>query len=150
MTRYLIDVYKVEIPENGKRCDDLTEATEDWINKLTKDNCFQFQLQGNTKLEVAEKLGISTELATLRATNAEQAKRIGELEKQRDGWKAECEDQVRRKRETRKSLTTQLHEANAALEATAEILREARDGEIEVSTLREAIESALRASGVAQ
>jgi hypothetical protein len=47
MTRYLVDVYKIEIPDNGKRCDDLTEATEDWLGKLGRDQCYQFQTQGD-------------------------------------------------------------------------------------------------------
>jgi len=43
MTRYLVEVYKIEIPDNGNRRDDITETTEDW---LKKDRDFQFQLQG--------------------------------------------------------------------------------------------------------
>lgn len=53
MTRYLVRVYKVEIPENGKRRDDIDEATEDWLNE---DRHFQYQLQGNTLAVIGEKL----------------------------------------------------------------------------------------------
>lgn len=53
MIRYLVEIYKVEIPENGKRRDDLSEATEDW---LKKDRDFQFQLQGNSLTEICNQL----------------------------------------------------------------------------------------------
>jgi len=56
MTRYLVDVYKIEIPENGTRRDDLTEATEDWLEKLGRPKCYQFQIQGSNLA------GIGTEL----------------------------------------------------------------------------------------
>ena len=53
MTRYLIEVYKVEIPANGKRRDDISEETEDW---LKKNRDFQFQLQGDDLREISNKL----------------------------------------------------------------------------------------------
>lgn len=53
MTRYLVDVYRIEIPENGERRDDLVEATEDWLGKLGRNKCYQFQVQGNTQLDIA-------------------------------------------------------------------------------------------------
>jgi len=56
MTRYLIDVYKVEIPSNGIVRDDVTEATEDWLGKLGRTQCYQFQMQGDSFGELAEKL----------------------------------------------------------------------------------------------
>lgn len=56
MTRYLIDVYKIEIPENGQRRDDLTEATEDWLGKLGRNQCYSHQVQGNTLADVAKQI----------------------------------------------------------------------------------------------
>lgn len=56
MTRYLIDVYKIDIPENGGRRDDLTEATEDWLEKHGRPKCYQYQLQGDTLSQVAKRL----------------------------------------------------------------------------------------------
>ena len=56
MTRYLVDVYKIEIPENGDKRDDLTEATEDWLKKLGRNKCYSHQTQGNSLSEIAGKL----------------------------------------------------------------------------------------------
>lgn len=56
MTRYLIDVYKIDIPENGERRDDLAEATEDWLAKLGRLRCYEFQIQGDTFKQLAEAL----------------------------------------------------------------------------------------------
>jgi hypothetical protein len=56
MTRYLIDVYKVEIPANGERRDDISEATEDWLEKISRTQCYQFQMQGNSLTEIGERL----------------------------------------------------------------------------------------------
>jgi hypothetical protein len=56
MTRYLIAVYKIEIPENGTRRDDIAEATEDWLGKHGRNACYQFQMQGNSLNEIGERL----------------------------------------------------------------------------------------------
>lgn len=56
MTRYLIDVYEIEIPENGNRRDDIDEATEDWLAKLGRASCYQFQIQGNSYSQLAKRL----------------------------------------------------------------------------------------------
>jgi hypothetical protein len=56
MTRYLVRVYKIEIPENGSRRDDIDEATEDWLGKLGADKCFMFQMQGPTLGRIAARL----------------------------------------------------------------------------------------------
>lgn len=60
MTRYLVDIYKVEIPDNGKRRDDITEATEDWLEKHGRTRCYQFQMQGNQLKEIGERLAKQT------------------------------------------------------------------------------------------
>lgn len=57
MIRYLIDVYKVEIPENGQRRDDIVEVTEDWLEKHGKAKCYQFQLQGVSLKDISDRLG---------------------------------------------------------------------------------------------
>lgn len=54
MKRYLVEVYEVEIPENGIRRDDLVEATEDWLVKYGKEKCFLYQLQGESLQEIGE------------------------------------------------------------------------------------------------
>lgn len=56
MIRYLIDVYRVDIPDNGIVRDDIVEATEDWLEKYGRTRCYQFQLQGGSLKEVAEQM----------------------------------------------------------------------------------------------
>lgn len=56
MIRFLVDVYKVDIPENGIVRDDIDESTEDWLEKLGRAKCYQFQIQGKTYSELAMKL----------------------------------------------------------------------------------------------
>src|SRR5688572_16910367 len=56
MKRYLVEVYIVDIPENGRVPDDISEATEDWLNKIGKQKCFYCQHQGGTLDEIAKKL----------------------------------------------------------------------------------------------
>lgn len=70
MTRYLIDVYKIEIPDNGKRRDDLTEATEDWLGKLGRDRCYSHQVQGNTLADVAKQIQRSHDMSLRPPGNA--------------------------------------------------------------------------------
>lgn len=69
MTRYLIDVYRIEIPDNGQRRDDLTEATEDWLGKLGRDRCYSHQVQGYTLADVAEQIQRSHEMSVRPSQN---------------------------------------------------------------------------------
>lgn len=61
MTRYLIEVYKIEIPDNGQLRDDLTEATEDWLGKLGRNQCYSHQVQGDTLSDAAKQIQRSHE-----------------------------------------------------------------------------------------
>lgn len=70
MTRFLIDVYKVEIPDNGQSRDDLAEATEDWLGKLGRDRCYSHQVQGNTLADIAKQIQRSHETSLRPSGNA--------------------------------------------------------------------------------
>ena len=56
MIRYLVDVYKVEFPDDWKRRDDIQEDTEDVLNHLGKNNCYSHQVQGKDLADIAKQL----------------------------------------------------------------------------------------------
>ena len=58
MTRYIVEVYKVEIPEADAKRSDLVKFTETMLEKLGRDRCLECKMQGPFLGPLADEIGM--------------------------------------------------------------------------------------------